>query len=228
MAKPIIAIKLRPQNYAGLVNLGNRVFTNMSGNLDFTTPVPTLLSLQTDVTDVVNAIGVWGPKGNRGSHDDLVDLRAKAITLSQTLKSLAQYVQNTAQTTAGSNYVLMATIITGSGYQLANAKTPQGILQMVQNFHNFVSRKLSPNEVKLKWKKPLNTTAAGNVKSYNVFRGTTAIFSAAVQIGSTAKTTFTDTNATAASVTWYYWIVPLGAAGYGVVSDVVSVTVASV
>ncbi len=228
MSKPIIAIKLSKTNYAGLINLGNRVAADLAGNLNFATPLPTILALQTAVTNVITAIAVWGPKGNRGSHADLVDLRTKALTLSQTLKSLAQYVQNTAQTAAGSDYVLMGNIIVTSGYQFANTKTPQGILQMVQNFHNFVTRRINANQVKLKWKKPLNTTSAGNVKSYNIMRGTTSVFSAAVQIATTTKTSFTDTNDGTTPVTWFYWIVPVNTAGDGVVSDVVSVIVPNV
>ncbi len=45
MSKPILAIKTSKTNYAGLVNLGNRVFVSMNGNLNFPTPSPTLASL---------------------------------------------------------------------------------------------------------------------------------------------------------------------------------------
>ncbi len=96
---------------------------------------------------------------------------------------------------------------------------------MVQGFHNFVSRKLNPNQVKLKWKKPLNTTSAGNVKSYNIMKGAISVFSAAMQIATTTMTSFVDTNDGAALVTWFYWVVPVNTVGDGVVSDVVSVIV---
>jgi len=92
------------------------------------------------------------------------------------LKSEAQYVQNTAQIAAGSDYPAMGAVITTSGFQLSNTKNPQGVLQMVQNFHNFVSRKLNINQVKLKWKKPLNTQSAGNVKSYQTVPGNNQCF----------------------------------------------------
>ncbi len=224
MSKPIVSIKLSPKNYAGLVNLGNRVFVSMTGNLNFPTPSPTLASLQTGITDVTNAIGVWGPKGNRGSHADLVDLRQKALTLSQLLKSEAQYVQNTAQTASGSDYILMGAIIQTSGFQLANAKTPQGVLQMVQNYHQFVTRKINNNQVKLKWKKPLNTTSAGNVKSYKIYRSASSSFSAATVLSTVTKTSFVDTNATGSVQTYSYWIVPVNTAGDGVMSDILTVT----
>ncbi len=225
MNKPIISIKLSSKNYAGLVNLGNRVAASLTGNLNFMTPLPTILALQTAITDVVNAIAVWGPRGNRGGHADLLDLRQKALTLAQMLKSLSQYVQNTAQTAAGSNYVLMASIITSGGYQLANTRTPQGILQKVQGFHNFVSRKLNPNEVKLKWKKPLNTATSGNVKSYKVLRGTTTDVTAAIEVAITTKGSFTDTNTTATAVVWTYWVIAYNTNGAGVISDAVTVAV---
>ena len=226
MTKPVIAIKTKPTQYAGLVSLGNAVHAGLTGNLDFTTPLPALTVLQSDIDAVTVAIAAWGTKGNRGSHATLVDLRTKALTLSQTLKSLAEYVSNTAQTAAGSDYQLMADKIVTTGFQLKNPKNPQGILQMVQNFHNFVSRKLGPNQVKLKWKKPLNTTSAGNVKSYKVYKGVTPpVFSTAVVIATVSHTTFTDTNTTGSSQTWAYWIVPVGAQVDGVVSDVLVVTV---
>ncbi len=229
MSKPIIAIKTRTLSYAALVNLGNRVVASMTGNANFPIPAPTLLALQTAITDVQNAIAVWGQKGNRGSHATLVALRQKALTLSQMLKSEAQYVQNTAQSASGSNYPAMAAIITTSGFQLANIKSPQGTLQKVQNFHNFVSRKLNANQVKLKWKKPLNTATAGTVKSYTIYRvAQPSPFSIATVIATTTKTTFIDIPTLSSdNLKWSYWIVPVGAAGNGVISDVVNVTVSN-
>ena len=226
MRKPIIAIKIRPDSYAGLVNLGNSVHAGLTGNLAFTTPLPALTVLQSNIDAVTAAIATWGPKGNRGSHATLVDLRTKALTLAETLKSLAQYVQNTSQTASGSDYSAMAAMIVTSGYQLANPKNPQGVLQMVQNFHVFVSRRLNANQVKLKWKKPLNTTAAGNVKLYKIYKGVQPpVFSTAAVYATTTKTTFIDTNTTTSAQTWAYWIVPVNNAGDGVLSDVVNVTV---
>src|SRR5437016_5752087 len=150
MKKPIISIKLSPRDYAKVVDLANRIVSSMTGNLSFPTPAPALASVQTQVTAVENAIAKWGPRANRGSHGDLVDLRLQALMLAEMLKAEAQYVQNTAQATAGVDYATMGAIITSSGYQLASAKTPQGVLQKVQNFHQFISRKLIRNEVKLK------------------------------------------------------------------------------
>src|ERR1041384_8760822 len=108
MRKPIIAIKLSPREYAGLVALANAIFVALTGNLLFPTPAPTLADLQTALTAVVDAIAAWGPRGNHGSHDDLVNLRLKELILHHMLKSEAQYVQNVAQATAGVDYASMA------------------------------------------------------------------------------------------------------------------------
>src|ERR1041384_5038856 len=132
MRKPIIAIRLSPRMYAGLINLGNRVIVSLSGNLSFPTPAVTTADLQTAVTAVENAYAIWAPIGSRGSHSDLLDLRNKALTLHQLLKAEAQYVQTTAQLLAGSDYSDMAAIIGTSGYDLASVPSPQGVLQMVQ------------------------------------------------------------------------------------------------
>ncbi len=228
MNKPIISINLRPLNYAGLVNLANRVASSLAGNLNFATPAISVLALQAAVTDVINAIAVWGPKGNRGSHGTLIDLRSKALILAQLLKAEAQYVMTTATVASGTDFVAMQNIIISSGFRLANVKSPQGILQMAQGFQRFVSRQLDPNQVKLKWRKPLNVTSKSNVKSYRVLRGTTNVFSAATEIGTTTKTSFVDTNTTAASQTWSYWVVPVNTEGDGVISDVVTVRVPSI
>ena len=74
---------------------------------------------------------------------------------------------------------------------------------------------------------PQNVTSVGNVKSYRVLRGTTGVFSAAVEIGTTTRSEFIDTNNTGANVTWSYWVVPLNSAGDGAPSGVVTVAVVS-
>jgi hypothetical protein len=219
---------LNVRNYAGLANLGNSVVAGMTANLNFVTPLPALTVISGDVADVQAAIAKWGPRANRGSHDDLMDLRNKAIILSQNLKSLSQYVMNTAQTLSGSDYPAMAQIITSSGFQLSNPKNPQGLLQPVQNFHRGISPRYNLNQVKLMWKKPLNTQSKNNVKSYRVLKGTTPVFSAASQIAVVTRTRYVDTNTTSTTQTWYYWVVAVNDAGDGATSDVVAANVFSV
>ena len=211
--------------YSALAALGNAVIAGITGNANFATPTPLLADLQTAVDDVTAGIATWGPKANRGSHASLMDLQLKARILSDMLKAEAQYVQITAQAAALTDYDLMANIITSSGFALKTPGSPQGILQKVQNFHQFVSRQLNSNEVRLSWKKPLNVTTAGNVKQYRVLRASSTDFNTAEQVGSITRTNFTDINVTADAVTWTYWVIPCNGAGDGVVSDPVTVSV---
>jgi hypothetical protein len=225
MRKPLVVINLSPRMYAKLAGLGNAVVAALTANLHFTTPAVPLATLTGAVTDVEDAIAAWGPRKARGSHDELLTLRDKALTLHQLLHSEAEYVQLTAQTTAGSNYSEMAAILGTSGYELKGDPNKQGVLQMVQGLHHFASRKLAQNQVKLKWKRPLNVTSGNNVRDYRILRGTTADFTAAVEIGSTTRTSFIDTNDTAATVKWTYWVVPFNNAGPGVPSDGLTISV---
>jgi hypothetical protein len=224
MRKPQIVIKLRPENPAGLANLGNRVIVALTANANFTTPAVSLANLGLAVTAVLDAIALWGPVGNRGSHANVVDLRLKSVTLANLLRAEADYVQATAAIAAGSDYETMAAIMTTSGFDLKSNGGPQGVLEAVQNFHRFISRSLAPNQVKLKWKKPLNVANVSNVKSYRVLRGTTSVFSDAVEIGNPTKASFIDTN-NGVTTTWFYWVVAVNSAGDSAPSEVVSVTV---
>ena len=228
MRKPVIAIKLSPRNYAALADLGDRAVTSMTGNASFATPSPALTNLQIAITDVNSAITKWGQKGNRGSHADLVDLRVKARLLADMLKAEAQYVQNTAQGAASTDYDAMAAIIVSSGFQLAGDRNPQGVLQKVQNLHQFISRKLNRNEVKLKWKKPLNVTSKSNVKEYKVLRANSTDIATAVEVAIVTKTSFIDSNNTGNVAAWTYLVIAYNAAGAGVTSDPVTVAVLGV
>ncbi len=228
MKVPKIAIKLKANDYAGHVNLGNRVMASMTGNGNFTTPVPTLIALGAAITDVEDAIALWGPEGNRGSHAQLDDLRQKTLALYLMLKAMAAYVTNTAALTAGADYSTMQAIMTSSGFELANVGSPQGVLEMVQNFHRFVSRQLNVNQVKLKWEKPLNLKSDGNVKAYKVFRSSTPQFSTAELVKTTTATSFIDTNTGNSVVTWNYWVLAINNAGAGVLSDMITLSVLGV
>lgn len=225
MRKSQIRIGLSPVDYQALVELGDRVIAALTGNANFTTPAVALATLQTAVDDVNAALALWSPVGTYGSRTVLVDLQQKSLTLWQLLWAEADYVQTTSQLAAGSDYATMRSIMTTSGFDLRSIPAPQGVLEAVQNFHRFISRSLAPNEIKLKWNRPLSVTSRGNVKSYRVFRGTTNVFSAAAEIATTSKTSFVDTNATGAVQTYFYWVVAIGASGNGAPSDVLSVMV---
>ena len=224
MKAPSIALRVSSREYGKLVVLGNKVFNNMTGNLNFTTPSPTLLSLSTQIAQVVESLSVWGPKKNHGSQASLIDLRNKSLALHQLLKAMAQYVENIAAIAAGTDYALMSGIIATSGYAQASASTPVGLLQQPENLHILKSLSLARNQVKTRWKRPLNTTSPMDVDSYSVYRGITPDFASSSQVAITTKTEFIDTNTTGAPITWYYWVVGHNAYGTGAPSDVLAVS----
>lgn len=223
MAKPSATVNQKRTAYQDLANLGNIVFLAMSGNINFATPSPSMAQLQLDITDLEDAIAAWGPLHNRGSHLDLLTVRAAALTVYNDLIAEAAYVTNAAAIAAGSDYALMATIIASSGLGVKNSPTPQGPLAPVQDFHQMISAIISIWTPKLKWLKPTLLQSPNNVKYYIIFRGDTNDFSQSVQIGTSTKTSFIDLNAAHAHH-YYYWVAPFNAAGMGAVSPALSVS----
>ena len=221
MGKPTTIIGVKISDYAGILNTINRVVASLTGNAEFTTPSPLLATLTADATALDSAIALWGPVGNRGSHADLVALRAAARTAYDDLLAEAQYVQNTAQIAAGTDYVAMAAIIATSGFAIKNAPMPQGILGAPQNLHRFFANNISLYTPKLAWKKPIGLTSPNNVKSYQVFRNTVNNILTATVIGTSSKTSFIDTTALAGTAYWY-WTKGINAAGAGTESNVLA------
>ena len=216
MAKSIIKLNLRKLSYSQVLALANSVFAGLTAALGvYTTPFPTLASLTTAITALDAAITAWGPPGNRGSHAQHVALLDARATVELILTQLANYCMDTTPY----DEVNLAT----TGFEIKSVRTPQGVLEMVQNFHNFISRQLNPSEVKLKWKKPLNVAVNGNVKAYKIYRAATADFSTAEIIKTSTKTSYIDTPPAGAMA--FNWIVAVNSAGDGVTSDVVQVSV---
>src|ERR1041385_8769504 len=213
--RPLIRLRLSKYTYAGLSAFSQTIHDGITGNAHYATPSPTMPDFQTAIDDLNTAITAWGPKGNRGSHATLVDLRAKVVIVKTMLTQLAEYVQNLDP--------YDDTFWIPVGFEAKNPRTPQGILQAVQNLHNFISHELNAGEVKLKWKKPLNVAVNGNVKMYKVYRNNSPAFNTAAVIGTPTKTTITDTPPAGTIV--YYWVVAVNNAGDGVTSDVCLVTV---
>lgn len=214
MARPSATLNTPVSDYAGLEALGNFVFVSMSGNLSFPTPVPTLVSLQTATTAVSAGIAAWGPVGNRGSHSDLLNLRAASLTLRNLLLEMAAYVTSTAGILDAPDYVAMAATIASSGFSVKNAPTPQGLLNAPQNLHQVFKNSVSIYTPKLKWNKPIGLNSPNNVKSYQILRGLTNSPIAAIPIGTSTRTDFTDVTALPATQ-YFYFVRGVNASGYG-------------
>lgn len=221
-SRPSATLNTRVNQYQALADLGNRVFANMTGNVNFTTPLPILASIQTAFTDVQAAITQWGPVGNRGSHADLLNLRDKCQILRNLLLAEANYVTQTAAIAAGNDYTLMATIIGTSGFGVKNSPLPQGLLGAPQNLHQMFENSISIHTPKLKWKKPILLTSPNNVKSYQVIRSLTNDVLAGVVIATTTKTSYIDLT-TAIATIYYYFVKGVNTAGPGAESNVAQV-----
>lgn len=222
--KPTVIITETAKQYAALINRGNTVFAGLTGNPNFLTPLPALTVLTSAITACANALAAWGDVHNRGSHADLVTLRSVAVTLYNTLRSLAAYVQNTAQTAAGTDYAAMTVLIESSGFDIKHAKTPTSVPEIVQNFREFISRRLNVNQREFRWKKPLSTKKGAKL-TYKVLMAASNSISAATVITTVDQTRYTYTNAGTVVVTLTFWVMAHGAAGDGVTSPGITVTI---
>lgn len=224
MSKVRIKIGVKYQQYDAMRTLGQTVVLSMTGNLNFPTPSPTLATIQSAVTALSNAITAWGTVGNRGTHQDLINVRNASLTLLKLLQLEAAYVVNSVDPNA--DQLTQTAFILSSGFSIREIAAPQGVLNPAQNLHIFSKQNINLRYVALRWKKPLGLTSPGNVKSFTVLRGITNVESAAVAIGQTKKVTFIDTT-TAPATTYFYWIIANNAAGQGAYSVPVTVTTAA-
>jgi hypothetical protein len=224
MSKPLIKIGVKSTNYVGVASLGNTVVAAMSGNLNFTTPVPALAAITAQVAIVAAAITAWGPVGNHGSHAQLLDLRLQTKLLYLLLVQEANYVQNTAQGAFPVDYVNQASVIASSGFSVKNSPTPQGLLGAPQDLHIRTGFNVDPHIPSLKWTKPLNVISAGNVKAYNVYRRLNTGPGAWSLVGTVTKTSFLNTD-NLPGVTYDYNVVAINNAGAGTPSAILTYSV---
>ena len=212
--------------YQALVSFANDVFASMTGNAVFATPFPLLATIQTASNLLAADIAAWGPVGNRGSHLDLMTMRADALALRNLLVQELGYVQTTV-VAAGGDYAAQAANMISSGFSVKNAGTPQGVLGQPENFHQQFLNRINIFFVGLRWKKPIGLTSPGNVKNYQILRGLIDDINdpGTVVIATTTRTSFIDKSvASNRAVPYYYWITASNAAGIG--SPTASVIVA--
>lgn len=202
--RPIATLNIRVNQYQPLADFAYQVVVAMTGNLSFTTPSPTLASITTAADDVVDAIGVWGPQGNRGSHAELLDLRNKALILRNLLLQEMGYVQTTAYLAGGNDYVLIASIISTSAFSVKNAPTPQGLLAQPQSIHQVFSPTISQYTPKIAFKKPIGLHSPNNVHGYQILRGATNDPNLATILITVTKTSYIDTTAVPGQQYFYF------------------------
>ena len=201
-------------NYNALDLLARNVIANMTANVaSFPTPAPTLVALSAQEVILANLITAWGVAGARGSHQDLMNLRAASFSMRNMLVQEAAYVQNLVN--PSDTYADQAAFILLSGFAVKNAATPQGVLGAPTNLHQFFSQTISINFNKLKWKKPIGLNSKVNVKSYFIARMVGGPPTMADVIATTTKTSFVD-NTAVAGTSYNYYVAGNNDAGIGV------------
>ena len=211
MSQFSIKLLLKSMSNSALLAFAQTVATAMTGNLSYPTPNPTLLVFGTDITSLSDAITALGTVHNRGSHAQLMTLRAARLAVENDLRGLQDYCENTTPNSPDA--------FVSAGFAVKSTGAPVGILPMVQNFRQFIGRTVPSGAVKLSWKRGLATNA-GNAKSYKILRSLTADVNASEMVAVVTKTSWTDETA-ADRPTNFYWVIAVGTAGDGVISDVV-------
>jgi hypothetical protein len=220
--RPQVVIGVRVNQYSALASLAFQVVADMTAAIaSFPTPFPTLATITTQATLVESLIAIWGPVGNRGSHSDLLNLRAACLTLRDLLVQEAAYVQNSVDPTL--SYPDQAAVIASSGFAVKNSPVPQGILAPPQGLHQLFQAGISPYTPKLKWTKPLDLTSPNNVKSYIVYRSAGVPFPGE-PIGFPTRTSFIDTTPLH-GIPYSYYVVAVNTDGQSPPSNVLALII---
>jgi hypothetical protein len=200
-ARPQVVITARVNQYSALASLAFQIVADMTTAIgNFPTPSPALAVITAAADVVVTNIGLWGPVGNRGSHQDLLNLRASCLTLRNLLVEEAAYVQNSVN--LADSYPDQAAFIASSGFAVKNSPVPQGLLGAPQNLHQLFQNGVSISTPKLKWAKPLGLTSPNNCKSYNIYRSVAP--APGTYLATVTRTSFIDLTAPAGSNIIYY------------------------
>lgn len=204
--KANLRVKTNREGFKKLIALAGTVHVKMTGNTNFTTPVPTLLALQTAQTDLKNATVFMGLKRNRGSKAEGIACREKAIALRNLLTAMLKYVINTATLAAAGDVMDFNTILVSSGFAISDVRSINAKAQ-IATFVRQDNSKLHPgSEGRLNFKRPLGLIKGAKVAGYNIYIG-----------GKIALTT-TKTNAiipTTPGVNTDVVIVPFNSRGSG-------------
>lgn len=179
--------KFNGYTYTGLANFGGAIYAAMlAAAATFPTPPIALATFLTDLTNFGTLITLWGPVGARGSHADLINLRAGQQLIQNEIRALQAYVNSIANGDP--------TIVVLAGFTGTNPHTPIGVLNAPQNFRQLIARNTLPDQAILKWKKPTNV-GFGKVPTYivQVFVPLTSTWTT-LAISTRTKATVTNPN----------------------------------
>ena len=206
-----IALHLENYNSSALYVFADTLYRNFLVSVIFTSPKPTLAQQLIDNTALKKGLANWGVQGNRGSTYDNAVLESADRDVRDNIRNLAKYVM----LETPKNPLAWETI----GFSLRKLKGRVGMLGAVRGFHQVISRFTSLDEIKLRWKRPLETHKWTRI-TYRVMRSPDSNFENAVLVGLlTNKCTFTDHVKGLAAVQ-FYWIIPVNTYGNGMISNV--------
>lgn len=211
--------RLYQMDYQTLANFATNASAAMLAAIaTFATPVPALADIDAAVVTLQANINLWGGVGNRGSHADLVNLRASRNALRSLLEQEANYVENIARTSSPL-FADQAAVILSAGMRVKDVSNSLPLYGPPQKARQLVRQALlGSGKIFLKWAKPLVLPGANSKPAfYIVQRGTPSPAPAFATIGSVTKTSFTDQSTSGQQ--FVYQVLAVSAAGISAPSD---------
>ena len=193
-----IKTNLHHLNALGTVVLGRNVVVKMTGNPNFTTPVPGLPAVTTGCNDLETALNT-AMAARTASKLATQQVKDKLAALRALLAQEASYVQTTSNGDAAK--------IESSGFSVANDPSPIGILPAPEDLE--LDSNVNPGSMGLRWK---NVSGAA---SYIVERATDSP-EPRVYVGVAAPTVpRTIVNSMTSGQRYWFRVAAVNAAGVG-------------
>jgi hypothetical protein len=166
-----LRIKINREGYKTIYALSTTVVAKMTGNAEFTTPIPALATITSAGDLLKDAMAFMGQKRNRTSRTNKLDCQLKALTCKNLLDALLNYVIQTALQTAAGDMSAFSNIIVSSGFGMKDVRSVNPRAQ-IATFVRQDNSKLHPgNEGRLNWKRPLGLIKGAKVAGYNILIG---------------------------------------------------------
>lgn len=181
MARPInnprkggIRIKINQAGYKKLLALGSRVLLFMTGNLNFSTPLPALAGVQTNLTGLKNATANMGQKRSRASKAELQDAQTRAIQVRNDLTALLNYVVQTTLIAHPSDIAAFTQMLGSSGFAMKDVRSLTARTQQptfTRQTNNKIYNGSTNGHVRINWRRPLGLIKGKPIAGYNIIIG---------------------------------------------------------
>jgi len=215
-----VANRTYGMSYQTLFDFGTNVVAAMTAAVAvFVAPTPALADITTALTSLQTSITLWGVKGNRGSHAELVALRAARNLVRSLLEQESSYVQGVARSLSSVPEDEKDTILLAGMRPKDDANTLP-IPNAPVNARQLVRQKyLSTKKIFMKWKKPLVDPGSNSKPAFYI-----------VSVSATPTGTFNQTAQTIKTSlvyeasnndTIYFKVVAVNAAGTSGNSDII-------